>query len=162
MQRKPPFKTSRFTSAVRYPRIEPNNELIKQYFMLVHTGNLSEIIDFLTTTKLPADVQHPETNESAYHIILKGLPDLSEQEKLRLIKTIYIYGSNINTVDNAGAAPIHYACREQYFEIAKFLVGGGRDCDIADVKLDKKIKIDLDFPGKNIFESEEFGGIAKL
>jgi len=39
-------------------------------------------------------------------------------------------------------------------EMAKFLVGERRDCDIADVKLDKKIEIDLDFPGKNIFESE--------
>ncbi len=39
-------------------------------------------------------------------------------------------------------------------EIAKFLVGGERDCDIADVKLDKRIEIDLDFPGKDIMESE--------
>ncbi len=39
-------------------------------------------------------------------------------------------------------------------EIAKFLVGDGRDCLIADVKLVKKIEIDLDFPGKNILEAE--------
>lgn len=38
-------------------------------------------------------------------------------------------------------------------EIAKFLVGEGRDCDIADVKLVKEIEIDLDFPGKGILET---------
>src|SRR3989339_370319 len=36
-------------------------------------------------------------------------------------------------------------------EIAKFLVGD-RDCLIADVKLLKKIDIDLDYPGENILE----------
>ena len=39
-------------------------------------------------------------------------------------------------------------------EIAKFLVGIGRDCLIADVKLNKKIDIKLDFPGKSILEAE--------
>jgi len=39
-------------------------------------------------------------------------------------------------------------------EIAKFLVGKGRDCLIADVKLMKKIEITLDFPGKRILEAE--------
>mgnify|MGYP000734186859 CR=1 FL=1 len=41
-------------------------------------------------------------------------------------------------------------------EIAKFLVGKGRDCLIADVKLKKEIEIDLDFPGKNILDAESF------
>lgn len=39
-------------------------------------------------------------------------------------------------------------------EIAKFLVGVGRDCAIADVKMNKKIDIELDFPGENILEAE--------
>jgi ATP-dependent Lhr-like helicase len=39
-------------------------------------------------------------------------------------------------------------------EIGKFLVGNGRDCLIAQVKLDKKIEINLDFPGENILEAE--------
>ncbi len=39
-------------------------------------------------------------------------------------------------------------------EIARFLVGRGRDCLIADVKLMKKIEIDLNFPGKSILEAE--------
>jgi len=39
-------------------------------------------------------------------------------------------------------------------EIAKFLVGEGRDCLIADVKLVKKIDIGLRFPGKCILETE--------
>ncbi len=39
-------------------------------------------------------------------------------------------------------------------EIAKFLVGEGRECLIADVKLDKKIEIELDYPGKHILEAE--------
>ncbi len=39
-------------------------------------------------------------------------------------------------------------------EIAKFLVGSGRDCLIADVKLQKDIEIELDFPGVDILEAE--------
>jgi ATP-dependent helicase Lhr and Lhr-like helicase len=39
-------------------------------------------------------------------------------------------------------------------EIANFLVGNGRDCLIADVKLNKKIEIGLDFPGEDILEAE--------
>ncbi len=39
-------------------------------------------------------------------------------------------------------------------EIAKFLVGVGRDCLIADVKLTKKIEIGLDYPGEDILEAE--------
>jgi len=39
-------------------------------------------------------------------------------------------------------------------EIGRFLVGGGRDCLIAEVKLMKKIEIGLDFPGENILEAE--------
>lgn len=39
-------------------------------------------------------------------------------------------------------------------EIAKFLVGTGKDCLIASVKLNKKIEINLDFPGENILEAE--------
>ena len=38
-------------------------------------------------------------------------------------------------------------------EIARFLVGNGRDCLIADVKLVKNIEIGLDFPGRNIIDS---------
>src|SRR3989338_3713756 len=39
-------------------------------------------------------------------------------------------------------------------EIAKFLVGNGRDCLIAEVKLLKKIEINLDYPGESILEAE--------
>ena len=37
-------------------------------------------------------------------------------------------------------------------EIAKFLVGKDRDCLIADVKLNKKVEINLDYPGEDILE----------
>lgn len=47
-------------------------------------------------------------------------------------------------------------------EIAKFLVGNGRDCLIANVKLLKKIEIDLDFPGENIIEAENQENQRKL
>lgn len=47
-------------------------------------------------------------------------------------------------------------------EIAKFLVGAGRDCLIAEVKLLKKIEIDLEFPGNNILETEEAENQKKL
>lgn len=39
-------------------------------------------------------------------------------------------------------------------EIARFLVGAGRDCLIADVKLLKKIDIDLLYPGEHLLEAE--------
>jgi len=39
-------------------------------------------------------------------------------------------------------------------EVAKFLVGADRDCLIADVKLNKKIEIELLYPGENILEAE--------
>ena len=46
-------------------------------------------------------------------------------------------------------------------EIAKFLVGN-RDCLIASVKLNKKIEINLDFPGENILEAENQENQKKL
>ncbi len=39
-------------------------------------------------------------------------------------------------------------------EVARFLVGDGRDCLVADVNLVKGIEIDLDFPGDHILEAE--------
>lgn len=39
-------------------------------------------------------------------------------------------------------------------EMARFLVGTERDCDVAEVKLVKEIEIGLDFPGKSILEVE--------
>jgi ATP-dependent helicase Lhr and Lhr-like helicase len=47
-------------------------------------------------------------------------------------------------------------------EIAKFLVGVGRDCLIADVKLMKKIEIGLDFPGEDILDTEGFESQKEL
>ncbi|MDP1695617.1 MAG: ATP-dependent helicase [archaeon] len=47
-------------------------------------------------------------------------------------------------------------------EMAKFLVGNGRDCLIADVKLLKKVEISLDYPGENILESENADNQKKL
>jgi ATP-dependent Lhr-like helicase len=47
-------------------------------------------------------------------------------------------------------------------EIAKFLVGNGRDCLIAEVKLLKKVEIDLDFPGEYILEAETLESQRKL
>jgi len=47
-------------------------------------------------------------------------------------------------------------------EIAKFLVGNDRDCGIADVKLVKEIEIDLDFPGKEILDTETREGFDAL
>ena len=47
-------------------------------------------------------------------------------------------------------------------EIAKFLVGAGRDCLVADVKLTKKIEIELDFPGEDILEAENVESQRKL
>ena len=47
-------------------------------------------------------------------------------------------------------------------EIAKFLVGNERDCLIADVKLIKKIEIDIDFPGETILDSETIGNQKEL
>jgi len=50
-------------------------------------------------------------------------------------------------------------------EIAKFLVGAGRDCDVAEVKLVKNIEIDLDFPGDEILESfstENYGELYRM
>ena len=47
-------------------------------------------------------------------------------------------------------------------EIAKFLVGVGRECLIADVKLVKKIEIGLDYPGEDILESESPESQKKL
>ncbi len=47
-------------------------------------------------------------------------------------------------------------------EIAKFLVGNERDCLIADVKLNKKIEIGLDYPGENILEVDSQEGQREL
>ena len=47
-------------------------------------------------------------------------------------------------------------------EVAKFLVGKDRDCLIADVKLLKKIEIDLDYPGESILEAENLESQRKL
>jgi len=47
-------------------------------------------------------------------------------------------------------------------EIAKFLVGMERDCLIADVKLMKKVDIDLDYPGENILEVDTQESQRKL
>jgi len=47
-------------------------------------------------------------------------------------------------------------------EVARFLVGKGRDCLIADVKLMKKIEINLDYPGENIIEAENQENQRKL
>lgn len=47
-------------------------------------------------------------------------------------------------------------------EIAKFLVGVGRDCDIAEVKLVKNVEIDLDFPGTRILEAETQSSFKEL
>src|SRR3989344_5610263 len=47
-------------------------------------------------------------------------------------------------------------------EIAKFLVGVGRECIIANVKLLKKIEIGLDFPGENIIEAENIENQRKF
>nr|AQS33655.1 hypothetical protein [uncultured archaeon] len=47
-------------------------------------------------------------------------------------------------------------------EIAKFLVGAGRDCLIADVKLIKEVEIDLDYPGKEILDAESFESQKEL
>jgi ATP-dependent helicase Lhr and Lhr-like helicase len=47
-------------------------------------------------------------------------------------------------------------------EIARFLVGVGRECLIADVKLVKKVEIDLDFPGDKILEAETWESQKEL
>ncbi len=47
-------------------------------------------------------------------------------------------------------------------DIAKFLVGVGRDCLIADVKLLKKIEISLDYPGENILETDSMESQREL
>lgn len=47
-------------------------------------------------------------------------------------------------------------------EIARFLVGTGQDCLIADVKLMKKIEIGLDFPGENVLEAESMENQQEL
>ncbi len=47
-------------------------------------------------------------------------------------------------------------------EIAKFLAGSERECLIADVKLLKKIEIDLDFPGEEILDAESYESQKKL
>ncbi len=47
-------------------------------------------------------------------------------------------------------------------EIARFLVGVGRDCLIADVKLLKKIEIGLEFPGEDILEAESIESQKEL
>jgi len=47
-------------------------------------------------------------------------------------------------------------------EMAKFLVGIGRDCLVADVKLMKKVEIGIDFPGESIIEAENSENQKKL
>ncbi|MEM4259202.1 MAG: ATP-dependent helicase [Candidatus Pacearchaeota archaeon] len=47
-------------------------------------------------------------------------------------------------------------------EIARFLVGTGRDCLICDVNLMKKIEIGIDFPGEDILEAENIESQKKL
>ncbi|MEK6893091.1 MAG: ATP-dependent helicase [Nanoarchaeota archaeon] len=47
-------------------------------------------------------------------------------------------------------------------EVARFLVGTGRDCLIAEVKLIKKIEIGLDYPGENLLEAENQENQKKL
>lgn len=47
-------------------------------------------------------------------------------------------------------------------EIAKFLVGVGRDCEIADVKMVKDIEISLGYPGEFILEAETPGSQGDL
>ncbi|MEK6889426.1 MAG: ATP-dependent helicase [Nanoarchaeota archaeon] len=47
-------------------------------------------------------------------------------------------------------------------EIAKFLVGVGRDCVIANVELNKKIEIGIDFPGESILEGESTANLKKF
>lgn len=47
-------------------------------------------------------------------------------------------------------------------EIARFLVGSERECLIAEVKLLKKVEIELDFPGEDIIEAENIENQRKI
>jgi len=103
-----------------------------------------KFVDFLKATEfIVVDEIHAMTNKRGVFLslTLERLCDLSLIDPVRIGLSATI-------------SPLE--------EIAKFLVGIGRDCLIAEVKLLKTIEITLEFPGKNILEAESIESQKEL
>ena len=50
-----------------------------------------------------------------------------QQNDLDRVKELVLAGSDVNQFDDIGYTPLHYACRNEFFPIADFLIEHGAD-----------------------------------
>jgi ankyrin repeat protein len=70
-------------------------------------------------------------DRTALHMALYSAPNLKTEDRHKMIATLIHYGGSINTQDNLGYTPLHYAIANRRSpETVKFLLTLGADCTI--------------------------------
>lgn len=117
------------------PRIIINNpektipdSIIEQFFLVLKTGDLDKIRQFVTDNKIKWNLiektsrNNPgETRNTPFHVILED-KSTNNSEKLKIMKYLASMGAPMDLPDNADVWPIHLAASLQSNKITDFLI----------------------------------------
>lgn len=112
------------------PDREPNEELIKQLFMIVADGSFFEINKFIIENNMTLNGTDDDNN-SILHYVLENT-NTTNPEKTTLINLLVEKGAPISIYNKNNISPLHLAAKLQLTDVIDLLLSKGADSNVRD------------------------------
>jgi hypothetical protein len=123
-------KFKQYVYPLHIPKINIDYANINTMFMLVNSGSLSEIKNYIIFNDITTDNRN-EKGESILHIIIKN-SNLIDEEKNILVEIAINNLANISAKDISNVTPLHLAAGQQLEKIINLLLSKGSDINAQD------------------------------
>lgn len=112
------------------PEKKISDELINKLHLVVADGNFLKVTEFILANNLSMSPKNVN-GESVLHLIIKNT-NLTEYDKMQLVKLAIKNGAQVSSYDNNNVLPIHLASKYQLESVAKLLLDNGASAKSVD------------------------------
>lgn len=112
------------------PERKLDESIINKLFLLASEGDYMKLKEYMASNNIALSVKN-DKSESILHIIIKN-NNLSQRDKLQLIKLSVANGAQINSFDINNVTPLHLAAKYQHDDIITYLLSVGANIEAKD------------------------------
>lgn len=115
------------------PRLDPPIEKIQSLFTIIANLDTQELKQFMINSSFPLNFEDPRTGENLIHKTIISNHHLKKEfQRLNMIKFLVQNGVDPDKPNKENQTPLHYACKQQYTEIALYLISLNVDVNYQD------------------------------
>lgn len=113
-----------------FPYRNIDDTIVDKLFLIVQDGDYNKIREFITDNGITLNIRN-KNGESVLHKIIPR-EELSNKDKLDLIKFFLDNGAPINALNKSNVSALHLASKYSLYDVVKLLLSKGADVKVVD------------------------------